>query len=106
MRLYGITSTDGDGYEYISQISTNLEDFDGEELIYYTYKDGIIDMTDFSEIWKPYNGKLVEQEVIQLSDGTYDYWDGDIDYSEVGDLTIIFKNGEIISQEFTKYNEN
>lgn len=112
MRLYGITTQDIDGQEFIKVVSSNYKALSksGENIWYTDAK--IIDVYNLElpgyespDAWNLYSGTISIDNVYNV-DGNYVYsfdMDKDPDKYEVGKLIVHYSNGIRGKDEFIKY---
>lgn len=112
MRLYGITTQDSDGQEFIKVVSSNYKALSksGENIWYTDAK--IIDVYNLElpgcenpDAWNIYSGTISIDSVYNV-DGNYVYsfdMDEDPDKYEVGKLIVHYSNGIRDKDEFIKY---
>ena len=112
MRLYGITTQDSDGQEFIKVVSSNYEALSksGENIWYTDAK--IIDVYNLElpgwenpDAWNLYSGTVSIDNVYNV-DGNYVYsYDMDEDPAKyaVGKLIVHYSNGIRGKDEFIKY---
>lgn len=133
MRLYGLATHIDDGIYMIVEYSTDLKKLTKtSDTIYFTDDDrgfttNIANTrewdTDANHLigWYPYNGEVTIKDQYKIGDEYYDLYGDEFpkeymvngkpndekldEECPVGDLTITFKNGEIVNKTFKEHND-
>lgn len=109
MRLFGTIEFDSEENSYITNISTNLDNYKDSDNVYYTDKEKADPLyvydpneEDWDADWLPYNCIITEWD-IYCKDNIY-YWEGEEPEDAVcGKLISIYREGKQTEKYFKKY---